>query len=333
MPKSAASDTFKRLSHKLKSPASREFMTYLVFLLIAVIIWYLNALNKDYITDLKVKVKYTDLPEDKVLVNSPPDRLTLTVNAQGFTLLKYKLGFIWYPVTLEANYQTLRKKKSSENGEYFITTQSVFDKIAGELSSDVKLRNISPDTLKFILSETTQKTVSVKASISMQFEKEFLPKGKMQINPASITVTGPHSIVDTMQYAYTRPKTFKKLNDTLRTKLSLQPVDLLKYSVSEVGIVQAVERHTEAAVTVPVEPINTPEGLTMKTFPGAITVNCMVPIIDFEKLQPYMFRAVADYVTVKDSEEKRVKITLTKSPDFVSDIRFHPKSVDFILEK
>ncbi len=324
-----------QLGRKLKSKVSREFLTYLVFLLIAVVIWYLNALNKDYTTDLEFKVKYTDLPEDKVLVTPPPDRLVLTIKAQGNTLLKYRLGLIFYPITLDANYHTLRKRHSSVPGQYFIATQSVFDKIASQLSSDVKLNHIMPDTLNFHFSETVQKDIPVKVLLHLQFDKGFLPRGDMQVNPKNVTVVGPQAIIDTMQHVYTREKTFKKLNDTLRTELSLQPVQQLRYSVSEVSIMQAIERCTEATVVVPIESVNLPEGLTMKTFPGTITVNCMVPMIDFEKLQPYMFRAVVDYITIKDAKDKqtKVKVNLLRSPDYVSDVRFHPKNVDFIVEK
>ncbi len=329
------SDIVKRLGHKLRSTAGHELMTYLVFLLIAVVIWYMNALNKDYTTDLKFKVKYTGMPEDKVLVNSPPDQLKLTVNAQGFTLLKYKLGFTFYPITLETNYHTMRKNGSAERGGYFLVTQSAFDKIAIQLGSDLKLRSISPDTLHFLFSETVKKNVSVKPRLHLHFGKEFLPKGPMQVNPATVTVTGPQAIIDTMQYVYTREKTFKRLKDTLRTEITLQEVDKLRYSSDHVNIVQPIERHTEATITVPIEPVNLPEGFTMKTFPGTVTVSCMVSIIDFEKLQPYMFRVVADYASIKDIKDNqaKVKLNLLKSPDYVSDVKFQPKNVEFIIEK
>ncbi len=325
------SGAFNRLNQRLKSKVSREFLTYAVFFLIAVVIWYLNALNKDYTADLNFKVTYTDLPEDKVLVTATPDRLKLTVNAQGFTLLKYRLGLTFYPIVLEANYRTLRKSNASDSGDYYLTTESVFDKIAGQLGPDARLRQVSPDTLKFLFSETVQKEVPVKPVLKLGFEKGFLPKGKMAIEPKSVTVTGPHAIIDTVKYVHTREKTYKRLNDTLRTEIDLQPVDGLRYSVSEVTITQAIERHTEATVTVPVEPINLPAGLTMKTFPGTVTVSCMVPVGDFEKLQPYLFRVVADYTATEN--QNKVKVSFAKTPDFVSDARIRPKSVDYIIEK
>jgi len=320
---------------QLFNKINRDFLTYLVFLLIAIAIWYLNALNKEYTTDMKFAVRYTDLPEDKVLTNTPPEYLTLTITAQGFTLLKYRFGLIFNPVTLETSYQTLRKTNSARQGEYYLSTQSMFDRIASQLSSDVRLKLVAPDTLEFQLSETISKRIPAKPVLYLQFDKGFFPRGDIQIEPAEIRVTGPKTIVDTMQYVYTRTKVFKKLKDTLKASLELQSVHQLRYSVHEIHIVQVIERYTEATITAPIEPINLPDKLTMKVFPGTVTINCMVPVVDYEKLQPYMFRAVVDYNSIRDARDNqaKAKVTIQRTPDDVIHVKFNPKNVDFIIEK
>ena len=327
---------FRRWGQKIKENVNHDFLTYLAFLLIAIVIWYLNALNKEYHTDLKFAVKYTDLPEDKILANTPPEYLSLNISAQGFTLLKYRLGLIFNQVSLEASYQTLRKRSNSPQGEqYYLATQSAFDRIAAQLSSDVRLRSIVPDTLHFLLSETVRKKIPVKSALQMEFEKGFFPKGDIQIEPAEVTVSGPKIIVDTMQYAYTRTKVFKRLKDTLKASVELQSVYQLRYSESELSIVQVIERFTEASITAPIETINLPEGLTMKVFPGTITISCMAPVSDYEKLQPNMFRAVVDYTSVTDITDNHTKarVALLRTPEYVTDVKFNPRNVDFIIEK
>ena len=327
-------DFFKRLGQKIKNNLNREFLTYLVFLLIAIVIWYLNTLSKDYTADVKFTVKYTDLPDDKVLASTPPTHLTLTINAQGFALLKYQLRFN-SPIALEASYNTIRKKNNSTSGEFYLLTQTAFNKIASQLSSGVSLKNVAPDTIKFLFTETIRKDIYVKPAVQLQFEKGFLPTDNMLVEPEKITVTGPKTIIDTMQYVYTKTRTFKKLKNTLSASIDLQPVHNLRYSVSEVKITQTVERHTEATFSVPIEPINLPEGLTMKVFPGTVTVNCLVPIVDYEKLDPYLFRAVVDYTSVKDVKDNqaKAKVTILRMPDYVTDVKLNPNDVDFIIEK
>jgi len=323
------------LGQKIKSGVNQKFLTYLVFLLIAIAIWYLNALNKDSTADLKFTVKYTDLPEDKVLTNTPPEHLTLTIYAQGYILLQYRLGMIFNPISMEASYRTLRKESKSPQGEYYISTQTAFDRIAAQLRSDVNLKQVAPDTLKLLFSETIRKDLPVKPALQLQFEKDFLPKGGMHIEPAKVTVTGPKTTMDTMQYVYTKTKVFKKLKETIRISIDLQPVHQLRYSANEVQIEQVIERYAEATIVAPIEPVNLPEGLTMKVFPGTITINCMVPVSDYEKLQPYMFRAVVDYISIRDAKDNqtKAKVDIVRSPDYVTNIKFHPTNVDFIIEK
>jgi YbbR domain-containing protein len=328
-------DVFRRLWQKIKNSINKKFLTYLVFILIASVIWYLNALSKDYTDDLKFAVRYTDLPEDKLLTNSPTRHLTLTISAQGFTLLKYKLGLIFSPITMEASFNTLRKTGKPPFDGYYLLTQPLFNKIAAQLSPDVTMKQVSPDTVYFRLSETVRKEIPVKPTLLLQFNKEFLPTGRMIVKPEKVTVTGPKTVIDTMQYVYTRTKSFSKLKDTLRTVIALQPVHQLRYSVNEVSIVQAIERHTEASITVQIESVNVPEGLTMKAFPGTVTVNCMIPVSDYEKLRPQMFRAVVDYFTVKDAKDNqtKAKVTILRSPDNVTNVKIHPANVDYIIEK
>ncbi|MDR3094971.1 MAG: hypothetical protein LBU62_10090 [Bacteroidales bacterium] len=313
-----------------KSRPRHELMLYLFFLLIAVVIWYMNALNKDYITDLKFSTSFVDLPADKVMIQAPDDYVTLTVQAQGFTLLKYRLGIIFHPVLIKANYKNLKQLRK---GKYYMLTSSVVEHISEQLSSDINLIRVMPDTLRFMFSDMVQKKVPVKVISQFQFEKEFTALGNIKVEPAEVTVSGPHAIIDTIRYIYAQGKTFKGLKDTLKAMLALQPVDLLSFDADEVHITLPVERVTEAGVSVSIEAINLPEGFSLKTFPGSISVNCMVPVSRFNKLQPQMFRAVVDYESITNSKESKAKVVISKSPDFVLDVRYHPKSVDFIVEK
>jgi hypothetical protein len=323
---------FTNIVERIKNRINREFLIYLLFLLIAIVIWFLNALNKEYTTELNFSTKYVDLPTDKVLVDAPAKYLSLTVNAQGFTLLKHRLGWFFHSININANYQTLKKDRLS-TGEYYLLSTSVFRNVSEQLGSDINLLRISPDTLKFFFSEAIRKKVPVKIQALFQYEKEFRATGAILTEPAVITVSGPKSIVDTIQHIYTKERTFKKLKANLQAKIALQPIEKLTYSIDEVSISLPVERHTEASVVVPIETISLPAGYVMKTFPGTVAVSCMVPNSRFDKLQPQMFRAVVDYNVIRKEETAKAKIIIIKSPNYVTDIRFHPKTVDFIVEK
>ncbi|MDR1864287.1 MAG: hypothetical protein LBR08_01815 [Bacteroidales bacterium] len=321
----------ERTENRLKG----NLLTYAAFLLIAVAIWYLNALSKDYTADLKFSVRFVNLPTDRILVRAPEERLTLTVSAQGFTLLKYRMGLIFRSLSIDADAQALKRDRHTPPGEHFILASSAFASVSAQLGAEIRLSAIAPDTLRFVFSEMARKRVPVKVRAEFRFEREFLATAGMTVEPEMITVSGPRSIVDTLSCVYSVEKRFGKLKDRLQASLPLQPVEKLAYSVSEVKIDLPVERHTEATMTVPVEALNLPAGYAMKTFPAAATVTCMVPINRFDALKPRLFRVTVDYALIKSAGDgsSKAKLTVTRAPEYVSDVRVHPHSVDFVIER
>jgi YbbR domain-containing protein len=319
-----------------KRTLNKEFLTYLVFVLIAVMTWFFRMLSKEHTVDLKFRASFVDTPADKVLLEAPDKYMSLTVTAQGFTLLKYKMGMVFHPLSINASYRMLKRDSHHLQGEYYILSSSIVREVKEQLGMDIDLVHIVPDTLKFLFGETVQKKVPVKVQAQFQFEKEFLATGALIVRPAEITVSGPGIWVDTLHYVYSVAKTYRNLKDTLKATIALLPsVQHLTYDTREVEITLPVERHTETSLSVPIEAVNLPEGYKMKIFPGTLTITCMVPISRFDRLQPNMFRVTVDYRAVANSAEAmpKAKVSVAKMPAYVSDVRFHPKNVDFIIEK
>ena len=68
----------------------RNVITYGVCVIIATVLWFLNALNKEYTTEISYPIKYTELPKGKLLVSEPPKEMTLTIKAHGFAPLQHQ---------------------------------------------------------------------------------------------------------------------------------------------------------------------------------------------------------------------------------------------------
>ena len=69
---------------KLKN--DKRIVVFIVCLSIATVLWFLNALSKDYSTTISYPVKYVNPPGNQFLSNSPPAKFDLKVEAHGFTL-------------------------------------------------------------------------------------------------------------------------------------------------------------------------------------------------------------------------------------------------------
>ena len=73
-----------------KITLNRRVLIFFFFLFLSVLFWFLTAMNQEYTATISYPVRFYRFPEEKVLVNEMPDRLELTVNATGYTLLRYQ---------------------------------------------------------------------------------------------------------------------------------------------------------------------------------------------------------------------------------------------------
>ncbi|HYQ59128.1 MAG TPA: hypothetical protein VEP89_17420, partial [Draconibacterium sp.] len=78
----------------------KRVVVFLVCVFIATVLWFLNALEKDYTTTISYPVRYVSPPDHQFLANKPPEKLDLKVDAHGFTLLRHKLSFAYSPIIL-----------------------------------------------------------------------------------------------------------------------------------------------------------------------------------------------------------------------------------------
>ena len=91
---------------------NRNIVTYLICVVIASILWFMNTFSQDYLTELSYPIKYINIPEDKYSVDKLPDHLQLDVQAKGFTLMGYRIKTSFQPITFNfATYEHLLQER------------------------------------------------------------------------------------------------------------------------------------------------------------------------------------------------------------------------------
>ncbi len=318
---------------KVRLRFDRNLLIFLFFLLLSTIFWLLNELSKNSSTSITCPVKYINLPKDKVLVKELPSRFELTIEAPGYTLLKYKLTNRLLPLIFDLNQYGFTIMGNSSNQKFFILTSRVRTGISRQLRSDVQILDISPDSIIFEFGEIVRKSVPVVPDLSIEYAKQFMLTGEITIDPDTIVVSGPNLIIDTLQKVYTHKESFSALNQSTTESISLEEIKNITYSTKKVTITIPVEQFTEAIVDIPVEKIHVPDSLILKTFPGSVTLTCNVSLSNYEKISPHQFRAIVDYEEIGEKLGNKLKVSIVKAPEYAQSIRFHPVNVEFIIEK
>jgi hypothetical protein len=324
---------FRNLVERDKVRFYQKLLVFFFFLVVATIFWFLSALNRDYTSDIQYPVRYTNLPKGKVLINQLPENLTLKVTGHGYTLLKHRLSRKLLPIIFDVNSFILSSIEDTVNQKFYVLSRVAHSKITNQLSSEIEIQEILPDSIIFVFSDVTSRRLAVKPVLNIEFEKQFMVKGAITCIPDSVDVEGPQSLLDTMQYAYTQAVSIAKVKENQSKTVGFEEFDQVYYSEKKVTVDIPVEQFTETSLKVPIAAANVPEGLTLKLFPAEITVSYMVALSDYEKIKPQHFMATADYLLLENGNPQKLRIQVGRMPEHIVFIRHYPESVDYIIEK
>lgn len=324
---------FSSFTETEKIAFRKKFLLFVFFLSVSVILWLLIALGKQYDDQVNYPVHYKNFPESKVLIGDLPDHLRLNVNADGFTLLRFRLSSRYIPISFSVNSFKMNRLPGADTSSFYIETRLAREHIASQLSSDFKINKISPDTLIFRLSGVVSKQVPVLPAFTYQLEKQQILKNQLVISPDSVIVSGPDFIIDTIKAIYTKNTDIGKVSKTNEEELDLQEIKFVYTKESSVNVAFTIEQFTEKTVQVPVEIINLPANHKMQAFPRYIQLTCQVGLSNYESLDGSMFRAQVDFKEIREERSNKLKVVITKQPVFIQAMRFSPKVVEYIIEK
>lgn len=313
----------------------QKVIIFIFFLIVSTISWFLIALSQEYSAFIRYPVRYINFPPDKILVNDLPKYFDLFVESYGKTILKYRLRSSRKRIIINVNSYPVFKMPESDS-KYYILTNSARDKISNQISSDLRLLEIKPDSIIFEFAKSITKKIKVKPNIDVELEKQFMLKSEILVYPDSIQVSGANNIIDTLKYISTKYQKFSKVDKTIQKNIPLFPNKHLSFSNNKVLVTILVEQYTESEIIIPISVDNIPDSIVLKLFPNAVEVVFNVSLSNYNKIVPGLFEAVVDYNSIyidKTYQPKFLDVTLERYPSYIQSVRFKPASVEYIIEK
>jgi len=311
----------------------KKVFLFIFFLIISVILWLLIALNKQYNDQIDYPVSYKNFPESKVLIGDLPDYLTLNVNANGFTLLQFRLSSFYIPISFSINSFKMNFLSGTDSSSFYIETRLARDYISSQLSSQFTISKITPDTLVFRFSNVASKKVPVLPALEYQLGKQLILKNQLRLVPDSVLASGPDFIIDTLKAVFTENSDLGTITKSDYETADLKKIKFVYVKETEVEVNFEIEQFTEKTIQVPVEVNNLPNNMRIQAFPRYVQLTCQVGLSNFERLDGSMFRAQIDYTEVVPDQNNKLKVEITKHPVFIQALRFTPQTVEYIIEK
>lgn len=310
----------------LLSDKSREFFIFLFFFLVAGGFWLLQTLNNDYEAEFAIPVRLKGVPNNVVITSEPASELRIKVKDKGTVLLNYMLGKSFYPITLDyADY-------TGVDNEVKIYAPQFEKKVQGQLNVSTRLLSMKPDTLEYIYSTGASKLVPVKLQGTVSAGRQYYLSDTI-FRPDSVLVYAPKGVLDTITTAYTQRVKLEDISDTLKQQTPLSNQKGVKFVPASIEMILPVDVYTEKTVEVPLRGVNFPADKVLRAFPSKVQITFQVGLSRFRQINANDFHLHVSYEELLRLGSDKYKVKLKNVPKGVSQVRFNPEQVDFLIEQ
>jgi len=128
---------------------NRDVAVFAFFLFLSFIFWYLNSLGKEIEAAIRYQVKYTNLPEERVIIEEPSPDLNLFLKGPGYSILKLKVSGKKVPVIIDISKVNYKRDPGGKALTYYIVTSGLTKSLNVQMRSGCEITSIKPDTLFF----------------------------------------------------------------------------------------------------------------------------------------------------------------------------------------
>lgn len=310
---------------------NQRLVIFVICLLIATILWFLNALSKNYTTEIAYPVKYVNMPKNKFIINEPPQKLQLRVNAHGFTLLRYKLRLAFSPVVLNIA-ELMEENKVASGSFYNIQSGSILDNISRQISSDINIMNVRPPTLQLIFDSLESRFVPIASNLDIQYLSRFSQAGEIQIIPSFAEITGPRAVVEQIDTIFTQRGQFKSIKSNIEKETTLEIPDKITVDPRKVLVLIPVDEFTEKSFTLPLIIKSLPPDLKVRLFPQEAEVSFSIGLKQFTDITPDTFSLYVDWEE-SGNGVLNLPVRIDEIPDGIKSLKISPSHVEYLIER
>lgn len=302
-----------------------KFLTFLVFLVISALLWFLTKLTKEYTSQTTFTVTYTEVPVNK-WVSTAEQQVKLSFVADGFVTLRHNLVRVQNRV-IEIPLNEVPYRLEGGN-TYSYSSQYVAERAADWLGVPAGNVTVNDDKQFFNMEDLQSKELPVKVPLDVKTQRQYHVYGRPHVNPDQLTVYGPKNLLDTMTAVFTATLHATNVSEDLVQPLAVNFYDgAIRSDVATVEVLVEIEQFTEIDVEVPVK---CTDSVNLRFFPETMKVKCLVPIRDYASISGASFKVLADTAQLHQLQPL-LDIKLVQMPDNVQVLKTEPEQVEYLI--
>lgn len=269
----------KNLYHRildLMNLNGRDWVIFLLTLLLAFSIWLLHNLSLRYSDDMKIQIlAHCDIP-GRSDVATEPVPIMIRCNATGYRLIESYLNRNdMIDVTFKPS-----EMKHLKADIYYVTQAEVMQHMGKMFGSEVEVETFHDDTLFFTFPLMNHKKVPVYPVTTFTFKDQYMPEKDLVLKPDSVVIYGEPYVLNSVNSVNTRQIRAYDISKNLRGVTQLENIPNVRISEKEVHYSLEVKRFVEIRSRMSIKAVNVPENKHLLIWPSYVdvTFNCVYPL-------------------------------------------------------
>lgn len=302
----------------------RDILTFLLFLVLAALVWYGHAMHSVRNTRVPVLIQYTGKPGAIGLSGKGlPDTVMIEVRDAGSRLNSYHRD----PLHLTID---LRTYIHGDKGTIHVPSDVLRRSISDILQGTSRLIETTPDEITCAYFTEQEKTVIVESACKLSLANEYQLVGEPTLSRSHIKIFGQDKALNLVDTIYTEATDITDISDTLNRRIALVIPAGMRAETDSIDLCVITERFTEKKFIVPLHVNGVPEGNHIRLFPHEVEVSVRVGLNHFAQVEAKDVRAVCTY---SPDRTDKLDVELRYSNPYITAAWAYPGVVEFLLEQ
>lgn len=302
----------------------RDVLTFLLFVVIATLVWYGHAMQSVRNTRVPVLIQYTGKP-DAIGLKAPglPDTVMIEVRDAGARLNTYHRDPLHLTIDLHSYIH-------GEKGRIYIPSDALRRSISDILQGTSRLIETQPEDITCDFFTEQEKSVLLVFRGDLKTANEYQIIGQPTLARKRMKIFGDEKTLSAIDTLYTEPQDLSEVSDTMRVRCALEVPQGVRAEEDSVELCIIAERFTEKKFTIPIHIKGVPEGYHIRLFPKEVEVSVRVGMNHFSQVKANDIHATCAY-SPERTDKLDVEISYTNP--YITAAWAYPGVVEFILEQ
>ena len=302
----------------------RDVLTFLLFVVIATLVWYGHAMQSVRNTRVPVLIQYTGKP-DAIGLKAPglPDTVMIEVRDAGARLNTYHRDPLHLTIDLHSYIH-------GEKGRIYIPSDALRRSISDILQGTSRLIETQPEDITCDFFTEQEKSVLLVFRGDLKTANEYQIIGQPTLARKRMKIFGDEKTLSAIDTLYTEPQDLSEVSDTMRIRCAIEVPQGIRAEEDSVDLCIIAERFTEKKFTIPVHIKGVPEGYHIRLFPKEVEVSVRVGMNHFSQVKANDIHASCAY-SPERTDKLDVEISYTNP--YITAAWAYPGVVEFILEQ